>query len=166
MIVLKPLPYQEANGRVVDTVDIEWFELDKKRMRKTSAAGQEVGFALEEPIRHGDLLSADDTTVLYAKVIPCDLIEIRVTTTKEMGRLCFELGNRHLSLLIEDTRVRVPYDGPTYAYLGLLGFEVCKVHDVFTGFTECHAHGRSISDNGPAHPHDHDQAHEHGHSHD
>ena len=45
----------------------------------------------------------------------------------EMGRLCFELGNRHLSLKIDDDCVCVPYDHPTFEYLLKLGFNAEKL---------------------------------------
>jgi urease accessory protein len=71
----------------------------------------------------------------------------------EMGRLCFEIGNRHISLSISEDNVKIPYDEPTYEYLKKLGFDANKVKERFTNYTECKGHGHS-------HVHDHDHHHE------
>ena len=70
---------------------------------------------------------------------------------QEMGRLCFELGNRHLSLKIEPDRVTVPYDEPTLLYLQHLGFNAHETHAAFADYIVCKAHGAS----GTAHSHHH-----------
>lgn len=62
---------------------------------------------------------------------------------KEMGRLCFELGNRHLSLSISENNVKCPYDEPTFEYLKKLGFSVTKTHEKFSGYIECRAHAHT-----------------------
>ncbi len=77
-----------------------------------------------------------------------DLTRIVVKDMKSMGRLCFELGNRHLTLSINEGEVCVPYDEPTFQYLGKLGFMPQRISAKFANFTVCHAHG-----------------HEHSHSH-
>jgi urease accessory protein len=51
---------------------------------------------------------------------------------QEMGRLCFELGNRHLQLSIGDTWVSTPYDNPTFEYLHKLGFHGERITEKFT----------------------------------
>ena len=77
---------------------------------------------------------------------------------QEMGRLGFELGNRHLSLKITEQDVYVPYDEPTFSYLAKLGFEVEEVTEAFTDFIQCKAHGHS-------HGHEHAASHTHSHGH-
>lgn len=77
------------------------------------------------------------------KILPCELTVVKVASMQAMGRLCFELGNRHLSLAIEEDRVRVPYDEPTFLYLEKLGFAPEKMLGEFRHFTVCHGHGQS-----------------------
>ncbi|MGN1119919.1 MAG: hypothetical protein ACI4Q4_06145, partial [Oscillospiraceae bacterium] len=86
------------------------------------------------------------------EITPCDLVSVSVSSMQEMGRLCFELGNRHLSLAISDGAVKCPYDEPTFEYLKKLGFRAEKTHEKFTGYIECRAH---------AHTHSHDHEHHH-----
>lgn len=128
-----------VGNRVVEEVQLEWFELEKRRMRKTLASGEEIGICIG--LHEGDVLYADDTRVIIVAVIPCELTVIEVTSMVEMGRLFFELGNRHLSLAIEESKVTVPYDEPTFHYLDQMGFSIEKVEGRFSHFTVCHAHG-------------------------
>ena len=135
--------------RRIENVYLDWFELEKKLLRKTLESGEEVGIRLSsdenshDHLHEGDVLYADEERVVVVELLPCELTEIEVHSVKEMGRLCFELGNRHLSLAIEDDKVTIPYDAPTFAYLDKLGFHLAKVEKKFSHFTVCHAHGHS-----------------------
>ena len=74
----------------------------------------------------------------------------------EMGRLCFEIGNRHISLSIKPDCVKIPYDAPTYEYLSRIGFKTEKVVERFTDYTECRGHAHR---DGHGHTH---EGHHHG----
>lgn len=126
-------------------VNFEWFELEKKRIMKTAEDGMEIGVTIEEPLHHGDIIAEAEDKIYVVKVLPCRLIKISVETMEEMGRLGFELGNRHLSLEITENEVKVPFDMPTYEYLKKLGFCVEDVQEQFANFIECKAHGHSHS---------------------
>lgn len=126
-----------------DRVSIEWYELGKKLIKKTSSSGIEIGIKIDHPLKDGDILYEDDKKIIYIDVLPNDLVSIHVHSIQEMGRLCFELGNRHLALAISDSTVKVPYDEPTLIYLKKLGFEATRVNDKFTEFTTCHMHSHS-----------------------
>lgn len=143
----------EVADRTLDFVNLEWFELDKKLMRKSTASGEEIGIRIQTHLQDGDVLYEDEARVIAIDVLPCELIAAAADSMIEMGRLCFELGNRHLSLVIEEHEVKTPYDEPTYLYLKKLGFRVKKVMDKFTHVTVCNAH---------AHTHTH--VHEHSHT--
>lgn len=135
-----------GDDKKIDRVWIEWFELDKKLLRKQTESGEDVGIRVEHHLHPGDILFEDETRRVIVDVLPCELVSVSVHTMKEMGRLCFELGNRHLSLSIEENRVTIPYDEPTFLYLQKLGFHAEKVTDQFTHFTVCHAHGHHHHD--------------------
>lgn len=129
------------DGKKADKIWVEWYELDKKLLRKISESGTEVGIRLETHLHEGDILYEDENTVMVVDILPCELTVVEVHSMKEMGRLCFELGNRHLSLSIGEDEVSVPYDEPTFTYLEKLGFSPKKKTGKFTHFTVCHAHG-------------------------
>lgn len=130
--------------REVDWVYVDWYDLDKKLLRKTSAAGEEIGIRLEGHthghLHEGDVLFADENKVIVLDILPCELTVVEVHSMQEMGRLCFELGNRHLSLSIGEKQVSVPYDAPTFEYLAKLGFAPKKEEAKFSHFTVCHGH--------------------------
>lgn len=154
-------------SKTIDKVLIEWYELDKKLLRKTSQLGEEVGIRLSEHLLEGDVLYDDGKKVVVTEILPCELTTVEVHSMKEMGRLCFELGNRHLSLSIGEKKVSVPYDEPTFKYLEKLGFAPKKEIGKFTNFTVCHAHGHSHGQEGQhtqgQHTHGAHQQQEHRH---
>lgn len=159
MIIEKTLGRLGETTKHVDTVTIEWFEREKKLMKKISKSGIEIGLKISEPLNDGDILYEDDEKVIAVEIAPCELVKISVSSMREMGRLCFEIGNRHLSLAISDDNVKIPYDEPTFVYLKKLGFNAQKVTEKFIDFTECKAH---------AHSHYRGHGHEHkkeGHHH-
>lgn len=157
--VLGNIKEQPCDKEVVN-VSFEWFELEKKRLSKKATDGTAIGVCIPELLKDGDILYETDTAVYVVQVLPCRLIKIKVDTMKEMGRLGFELGNRHLSLEISDGEIKVPFDMPTYEYLKKLGFKVEDVMEQFTDFTVCKAHGHSHS-----HSHREDQEHDGHYSH-
>ena len=119
MIIEKVLGNRKTypiENRKIDTVGIEWYESEKKLLRKTTAAGEEIGIRISTPIQDGDVLYADDARVIVAEILPSELTVVHVYTMREMGRLCFELGNRHLSLSIGENEVSLPYYNPTFSY--------------------------------------------------
>lgn len=151
MIVEKILGRLHVTSKQVETVSIDWFERDKKLLRKTTSAGEEIGIKVDPPLNEGDILYEDDNRIIAVEIAPCDLVSVNVSSMTEMGRLCFELGNRHLSLSISDDTVKCPYDEPTFEYLKKLGFSATKTHEKFAGYIECRAH---------AHTHSHEHHHE------
>lgn len=132
----------KTNKRV-DTVLIEWFERDKKLLRKTTSSGEDIGIKINHTLNEGDIIFEDDEKIIVIEIAPSDLISVEISGIKEMGRLCFELGNRHLSLAISDSCVKCPFDEPTFEYLGRLGFNAKKVHEKFVDYTECKGHSHS-----------------------
>ncbi|MCD7824555.1 MAG: urease accessory protein UreE [Clostridiaceae bacterium] len=149
------------------SVPFEWFELEKKRMAKTAEDGKEIGISVGKMLHQGDVLAETESSIYAVRILPARQIKVLVHSRKEMGRLCFELGNRHLSLQIEEDEVRVPYDAPTFAYLKKLGFSAEEVTEAFTDFIVCKAHGNQHShSHGHDHQHSHGHDHQHSHSHD
>ncbi len=124
----------------VDTVSVEWFERDKKLLRKTTSYGEEIGIKIADTLNEGDIIFEDDEKIVIIEIAPSDLISIKISDIKEMGRLCFELGNRHLSLAIYDNCVKCPFDEPTFEYLKKMGFKAEKAHEKFKDYTQCKGH--------------------------
>lgn len=140
MIAEKVIGHLHHTEKKIDRVKIEWFERGKKRMRKTSENGVEIGICVDAPLNDGDILYEDENTVIAVELAECELIKISVSEMEEMGRLCFEIGNRHISLVIKSDCVLIPFDAPTFDYLTKLGFRTEKTVGKFIGCTECRGH--------------------------
>ena len=138
--VLGNIYQSEAYGGEFIAVPFEWFETEKKRIRKEARDGTSIGIIVEEELQNGDILINEGEIYYYVELLPTDLIKITVTSIQEMGRLCFEIGNRHLYLSIADTSVAVPYDELTFQYLRKSGFDAVKVCEQFDHYTKCTGH--------------------------
>ncbi len=144
----------DIGGRSVNKVHIDWFERGKRLLKKTAENGEEIGIKVTSPLNDGDILYEDPKHITAVELDPCELIEITVRSTEEMGRLCFEIGNRHISPAIGPRNVRIPYDEPTMDYLLKLGFKATRVYDKFSGYIECRGHSHD------SHGHHHEHRHE------
>ena len=129
-----------TNGRSIIPVYLEWYELDKKLLRKKTQEGEEIGIRVGKRLSEGDVLYEDEKKIIVVAVKECELTHVDISDRIHMGRLCFELGNRHLSLAIQENCVETIYDEPTFLYLEKLGFSPKKKMGVFRNFTVCHAH--------------------------
>ncbi len=158
MIAEKITGKLHPTDKKTEYVTVEWFERDKKILRKTTSSGEEIGIRTEETLNQDDIIFEDESRIIYIDIAPCDLISISISSLKEMGRVCFELGNRHLSLSVDDHTVKCPYDEPTLEYLKRLGFDAVKTHEKFEGYIECRAHSHTAS-----HSHSHSDGHHHHH---
>ena len=132
-----------SDGKLNVPIAFEWFETDKKRMSKVAEDGTEFGIMVGRTIKDGDVLAETDDKRYFARIKSAQLIEIPVSSMKEMGRLCFELGNRHLSLKVENDRVLVPYDHPTMEYTRKIGYDPHIIEGGFDGFLIVKAHAGS-----------------------
>lgn len=156
MVIDKIIGKLGHNHKHVDYVGIDWFERGRHILRKTTTDGEEIGITVDTPLNENDILFEDSDRIIAVTISPCDLIKVPVSDMKQMGRLCFELGNRHLSLSITDSEVKCPFDQPTFEYLKKLGFPAERVHEKFTGYTECRGHAHT-----DAHGNEHHHHHEH-----
>lgn len=115
------------NKLQTDFVDLEWYELNKKLLRKISQKKQDVCIKLElnhECLNEGDVLFFDENNVVVVNVIPCECIAIDMHTTQEMARICYEIGNRHAPLFFDETkahRLLLPMDKPLLTMLQKMG---------------------------------------------
>jgi urease accessory protein len=142
--ILGKLP-ENPQGKTLETVSYEWFEADKKILKKTSSGGTEVGMRLSEPLFDGAIVFENEEKIIYMELLPCELTEVHVHSERELGRVCFELGNRHLPISIGEKTVTTPYDNPTFEYLEKLGFHCHKVTGKFTPEIIVHGHGHDHS---------------------
>jgi urease accessory protein UreE len=109
---------------VDDYLEVEWWELDRRALGKTTRAGRSIRILLPigTSIHHGDLLSdAEASVLIQACVIPSEVLIIRPRDSTEMGLLALEIGNLHVPAEVVDCTIRVAADGPAEEVATQLG---------------------------------------------
>ena len=130
-----------------DYVLIEWYEVEKKVLHKVSKNGMDIGIRNSEgsPLCDGDILWQDDKKALVVEIPECDCIALKPNTMIEMGKACYEIGNRHTPLFIEDGELLTPFDEPLMTALLKCGFFTYKKTAKLKTPLGGHAHGHSHS---------------------
>ncbi len=84
----------------------------KSRFRTQLSTGEEAGVFLErgEVLRDGDLLGAVDGRVVRVRAQPEAVIDILCDTARELVRVAYHLGNRHVPLQIGEGWLRIAAD--------------------------------------------------------
>ena len=84
----------------------EWHEIYKKLHKKITSSGEEIGIRLDNDIlkkglRDGDILYEDDKKTVVVNILPCDtiIIYVRPDHLASVAKVCYEIGNRHATLL-------------------------------------------------------------------
>jgi urease accessory protein len=118
-----------VDGRVVDPLPVEWYETGKRVMRKMTRGGREAAlkFLRESPsLSEGDVLYADESVVIIVEILACDVLVIRMGALSVAAAVCYEIGNRHLPLYMEEDVLLVPLDEPLYRWLAASGYAAWK----------------------------------------
>jgi urease accessory protein len=116
-------------GRVVDWLQLEWYETSKRILHKRTLAGVELTlkFLAEAPnLQQNDVLYADEKTIIAIAILPCEVIVIQPGSMHQMAAACYEIGNKHLPLFYEDDLLLIPYEAPLFRLLQAAGFTIRK----------------------------------------
>ncbi len=134
--------------RITDILYLEWFETTKRILRKETAAGREIAVKLTQEgkrLQDGDILWRDDQIEIVVEIIPTEAIVVTPATLLQMGTICYEIGNKHLPLFIQDDEVLVPYEAPLFRLLEAGGYqprrEIRQLKNLLKVNVEPHAHG-------------------------
>lgn len=112
-----------------DYLHIEWYEASKRILRRQTEQGRELGIRLHKqslPLSHGAALWQDRQVTVFVNIIPCESIVLSPRSMEEMGALCYEIGNRHLPLFMQDQCLLMPYENPAFWFLEKLGYQPQK----------------------------------------
>lgn len=124
----------DLTGKEVDYFDLEWYETTRKVLRKITRNGQEVAFRILKEnfrVKHLDVLHEQGNSIILASVIPAPAIILQPTTMLEMGTICYEIGNQHIPIFIENNEVILPYEDPIFKLLDKSGYNPVKGKRVF-----------------------------------
>lgn len=137
--------------RQVDLVSIKWFEASKRIQRLRTAAGVDVSirFLKEgQRLQQDDILHMDEHTALVVDILPCEAISIAPRSLFEMGSACYEIGNKHLPLFIQNDVILLPFEDPIFRWLVAKGFNAEKVEAKLMNIlnTTVQPHGHALDE--------------------
>jgi urease accessory protein len=145
-------PKERATG----SVTLDFDARHRRRIRLTTDQGEDVVLDLPKAIAmtDGDALQLEDGRLLSVRAAAEPVVEVRHKDPKQLMRLAWHLGNRHLPTEIRDRTLRIRPDHVIEEMLHRFGAEVVKVQAPFQ------PEGGAYS--GDGHHRDHDHA---GHQH-
>ncbi len=156
-----------------DTVVLEFDDRHRRRMAMTGTRGLEFLLDLPETValRGGDALVLEDGRLVEVVAAPEPLIELRGVDPRQMVRLAWHLGNRHLPVQIAGKHLRIRRDHVIEKMVKGLGASVVEIEAPFDpegGAYVSAGHDHHDHDHGHQHhdhSHDHHDDHSHGHDH-
>jgi len=119
----------EIGGRVVDFLELEWHETNKRILHKKTKGAKEVVLKFlnqSQNLAEGDVVFEDKQELIVVSIKPCVVIVIKPTSMYEMAYVCYEVGNKHLPLFYESDELLVPYEAPLFKLLQASGFDLIK----------------------------------------
>lgn len=116
--ILGNLRDMKITEKHIEKVALEWYEADKRLLRKTTDRGTEIGIALDGTgrLKQGDVLYAGPKKVIAVEMLPTETIVLEPRSMQEMAQVCYQLGNRHAPIFLDGDLVLLPFD-PTVAEL-------------------------------------------------
>lgn len=150
MIINQTIGNLAENGtsKQVDYLDLEWFETTKRIQRKKTRQGTDVAikFLREgQRLREGDILFEDEEKIIAVNILETEAIVMTPDSLLEMGTVCYEIGNKHIPLFIQDNQVLLPFEMPMYRWLEASGFkpekQTVKLLNLLKSNVEPHGHG-------------------------
>lgn len=104
---------------LIDYLEIEWFEATKRIQRLRTESGRDIAVKLlreGQRLRDGDVLIDDAEGLVVVKIRPCEAIIIQPQNMLEMGTVCYEIGNKHMPLFIQNDEVLMPFEMPMFRW--------------------------------------------------
>ncbi|HUZ68025.1 MAG TPA: urease accessory protein UreE [Beijerinckiaceae bacterium] len=170
-------PQGAKTHATTDCVVLEHGDRQRRRLAMKGVRGTEFLLDLPElvTLRGGDALLLENGDLIEVVAAPEALTELRVAQARDLTRLAWHLGNRHLEMEIAgEKKLRIRRDRVIEEMLRGLGAKVVEIHAPFEpeggayapaaqqDHGDRHDHDHDHHDHGPAHGH---QAHDHDHRH-
>lgn len=138
-------------NHTIDYLELEWYELPKRILRKQTIAKREIGIQLENTahsLSDGDILAVVDNVLIVVRVKPDECIAITAGNNYQLAKMCYEIGNRHVPLFIDENdnqRLLLPKDKPLQLLLEKMGFNpiitTARLTRALSAATSSHHHG-------------------------
>ena len=160
-------------AKPADTVVLDFEERHRRRVAMTGVRGLEFLLDLPEAmvLRHGDALVLEDGRLVEVVAAPEPLAEIRIGEPRDLARMAWHLGNRHLPVQIMANRIRIRRDPVIEDMARKLGGKIALIEGPFEPEGGAYAPEPEPAPepahvHGPGCGHDHHDHHDHhGHDH-
>lgn len=109
----------------VENLSLEWYETSKRVQRVQTDEGTALALRFtgeSMQLREGDVLYEDEEKLIVVRVRPCQAICMRPSSLLEYAAVCFELGNKHLSVFFQEGEILLPYEESIFGWLDQLGY--------------------------------------------
>lgn len=146
-------------------VALDWDTRSKSRFDALDSAGRRLGVFLPRGsvIRGGDVLVAEDGSLIVVEAAPQPLLQVRPCAAHgsplDLLRAAYHLGNRHVALELQPGRLQLEPDPVLADLLRAMHLDVDTVQAAFE------PEGGAYAGHGHGHGHDHQHAHEHQREH-
>ena len=148
------------------TVQLDWDVRQKSRFDATDSQGRTLGVFLPRGtlVRGGDVLVADDGSLVQVLAAPQPVLEVRHCSQHgsafDLLRAAYHLGNRHVALECKPDHLKLE---PDHVLADMLRQQHLIVTETLSAFEpEGGAYG-GAGGHGHGHGHDHDHGHRHDH---
>ncbi|MBC7826992.1 MAG: urease accessory protein UreE [Chitinophagaceae bacterium] len=114
----------DLTSRMIDHLELEWYETTKRILHKRTEAGKEISLKLlnqSQGLEEGDVIYEDEQSLIVVSIKPCESMVIKPVTMYDMAYICYEIGNKHLPLFYENDELLVPYEAPLFKLLQASG---------------------------------------------
>ena len=120
-------------GEAADRVVLDYDDRHRRRIAMTGNNG--ITFLLDLPaaaeLRGGDALQLEDGRLIEIVAAPEALLEIRCADPRQLARVAWHLGNRHLPTQIMNGSLRVRRDHVVAELALRLGAEIVEIDAPF-----------------------------------
>jgi len=161
------------DASAVDRVVLDAHERHRRRIVLTGERGTRFLLDLPQatPLRDGDGLILDDGGIVRVTGRPEPLVEIAAANARELARLAWHIGNRHIEVQIVGDRLRIRRDHVIEDMLRGLGARLSTLAAPFDpehgAYEQPHGHAHEhVQEHAHGGHHHHGHSHEHDHDHD
>jgi urease accessory protein len=128
------------------TLTLPYEARRKSRQKVKLDGGEEAGVILPwgESLRHGDLIASSAGLVVRIVAAPEPVMLIHTSHPRELARVAYHLGNRHLAVEVQERTLKIAPDHVLRAMVEGLGAQVELATQPFepeAGAYGGHAHG-------------------------
>jgi urease accessory protein len=150
------------------TVELDWDVRSRSRFEATDSAGRALAVFLPRGsvLRGGDVLVAEDGSLVRVTAAPQPVLVVRATTPFALLRAAYHLGNRHVALELQPEHLKLEPDHVLADLLRSMQLEVEETRAPFEPEAGAYAPSAAAHGHGHDHGHGHGHGHRHGHDHD